>query len=352
MKTKKNEFQLDSVVSEDSSNVNVQTNNSEKKEKQAISERKIWPIIIYPFNHPVNTNHLEKMMDMIIHECENKKMYENPTVVLNKQTRYRVESKLGKTEKEKKEKESFNTLINKYKNLNIEFIDVWSVDTCQMWLDGFGYSMDNCHKKHRTNDVFWLIPGDFYYNLPGGDEALANMLSIPKTVYNSSRCKLCLGEIKTPNNSAKQLIDTYGTYGLLYNWFPTEAQGLRDITSKPRTEFFAIAQEFLEKALVNERWYGYEQTIHILLQNMKDDKPVREVRTVELGGIEDDPGSRSSLASAMQQIERTERVLKLIWREINERKISNWQEKFRQLDKQSEEVRGAAMTIIAKLLPS
>ena len=83
-----------------------------------------------------------------------------------------------------------------------------------------------------------------------------------------------------PLNSAKQLIDTYGTYGLLYNWFPAEAQGIRNITDKPRTEFFAIDYPTLERALIDSRWYAYEQTVMILLQNMSGKIPVRKITNI------------------------------------------------------------------------
>ena len=38
---------------------------------------------------------------------------------------------------------------------------------------------------------------------------------------------MCIGEIATDHNNSKQLIDTYGTFALLYNWFPAEAQEIR-----------------------------------------------------------------------------------------------------------------------------
>jgi len=55
------------------------------------------------------------------------------------------------------------------------------------------------------------------------------------------------------------------------------------------------------------------------------------------------------VASALQQVERTERVLKALWRERNHSK-SGWLEEYRLLETQSEQVRRAALTIFRHLL--
>lgn len=215
-----------------------------------------------------------------------------------------------------------------------------------MWLAGLGEAFDN---KSTTDDVFWLIPGDFNYASNTGHEVLKQLEAIPTTV-ESGDAELCLGEIDVGVNSSKQLIDTYGTYGLLYNWFPAEAQGIRRLTDKPRSEFFAISHDYLKTVLVKQRWYAYEQTIVILLQGMQGDRPMREIRKFRLGDLADDSAHRDGLASAMQQVERTERVLKLYWRELNERQDPLWPERFRRLDHQSEQIRGSAMVILQQIL--
>ncbi|HYI13193.1 MAG TPA: hypothetical protein VEK57_29375 [Thermoanaerobaculia bacterium] len=261
--------------------------------------------------------------------------YARPLTVLNRQTAYRNASS-----------NDFTAFLNSHVKAFSDVIDAWSVDTCQMWLAGFGRAFD---KKSTVYDVYWLIPGDFDYDSSAGRDVLAVLERIPNEVYTGN-AELCLGEIKVPLNSSKQLIDTYGTYGLLYNWFPAEAQGLRTITDKPRTEFFAISHDYLRKALVSQRWYGYEQTIVILLQGMQGVRPMREIRKFELGEIVDEPIGRDTLASAMQQVERTERVLKLYWRELKERQDPLWPDKFRLLDHQSEQIRSAAMVILQQIL--
>lgn len=183
-----------------------------------------------------------------------------------------------------------------------------------------------------------------------GAIALQRLKDIPtKVLYNE--CAICLGEIQVPLNSAKQLIDTYGTYGLLYNWFPAEAKGIRRRTDKPRTEFFAVNYETLKHSLIPHRWYAYEQTLIMLLQNMDGEGEVREIKTVPLGLLTDEEATRSTLAAAMMQVERTERALKLFWRErAIGRGRPNWQDEFRTLDAQSESIRDAAMVILRRVL--
>ena len=215
-----------------------------------------------------------------------------------------------------------------------------------MWLHGFGTAFDD---SETVYDVYWLIPGDFYYADKPGQEVLQRFEAIPDTVY-AGKAEMCIGEISVSPNSAKQLIDTYGTYGLLYNWFPAEAQGLKKITEKPRSEFIAIGHDYLKTALISQRWYGYEQTIVILLQGMQGVRPMRTIKKIELGNLTDEPTGRSDLAGAMQQVERTERVLKLYWRELKGPQDPLWPEKFRILDHQSEQIRSAAMVILQQIL--
>jgi hypothetical protein len=243
-------------------------------------------------------------------------------------------------------KTSYKDFQTKYVDTYSDPIHAWSVDTCQRWLTGFGEAFK---RKVTNEDVYWLIPGDFDYANPNGQKVLDDMKMLPKRVYQGS-CELCLGEIEVPLNSSKQLIDTYGTYGLLYNWFPAEAQGIREITDKPRTEFFAIGHGYLTEALKN-RWYAYEQTIAILLQRMRGRRPTCPILKVKLGAIVDEPEGRDNLASAMQQVERMERMLKLFWREHQQQIGSrSWPDDFRRLDAQSEEVRGAALVILQQIL--
>lgn len=308
---------------------NASTDNNHPPHKM------IHPIIIYPYGHPKDTKDLVALYEGLIRKLKaNTGKYCEPVTVLNRQTHHR-----------NKGNDAFKKLMANHVSKHSEILHTWSVDTCQMWLTGFGYCAD---RGRTTSDVYWLIPGDFNYASDYGKALLEKFEGLPNKVYDAE-CELCLGEITVPLNSSKQLIDTYGTYGLLYNWFPAQAQGLREITDKPRTEFFAIGHNYLDFVL-DRRWYAYEQTIVILLQGMQGRRSARDITKFELGAIVDPDQGRGTLASAMQQVERTERVLKLYWRELNEPQDATWPDKFRKLDAQSEQIRAAALVILEQIL--
>ena len=84
----------------------------------------------------------------------------------------------------------------------------------------------------------------------------------------------------------------------------------------------------------------------MLLQTMFSNK---RISRFFVGDISDLPEGRDSLASAMQQVERTERVLKSVWRERHQAN-QNWLEQYRRLEAQSEQVRRTAMTVFQNIL--
>jgi hypothetical protein len=221
-----------------------------------------------------------------------------------------------------------------------DILDAWCVDTCQMWYTGLGRAFEN----GAENDAYWLIPGDFNYGTPVGQEVLGRLHDLPEIIEELDQ-DLCIGEIATDHNNSKQHIDTYGTFALLYNWFPAEAQEIRQFTERPRSEFFAIRHSFLREVLAH-RWYPYEQTVVMLLHAVFDK---RRISRFFVGNISDLPSGRDALPSAMQQVERTERVVKSLWRE---RHHSNpgWIQRYRELETQSEQVRRTALAILQNLL--
>ena len=299
---------------------------------------RIHPIIVYPYTQSKDYSDLKALYNNLVRPLsEDNKNYARPITVMNRQTyynnaRYKFDDKWNK---------KFESFITDYVRKYSDLLDSWSVDSCQMWLDGFGKAFD---ETTNGEDVYWIIPGDFNYSTSEGKEVISELRKLPDAVMNHEQ-DLCIGEIEVDINSSKQLIDTYGTYGLLYNWFPYEAQEIRKITSKPRSEFFAIRHSFLREVL-RQRWYAYEQTIVILLHGIVGKK---RIHTVELTNITDLPQGRDTLSAAMQQVERTERALKLFWREKNERD-GDWPDIFRKLDSQSEQIRGSALVILENLL--
>lgn len=297
----------------------------------------IRPIVIYPFRHTTTSDDLNALYRSLDDKRRTRpETYDRPVTVVNRQTYYR-----------NRDETSFLGMYNAAKAWSSAMINAWCVDTCQMWLAGFGATFDspiNPKAPNEEGDVYWLIPGDFDYAAKSGN-VLEQMYRIPETVVTDA--DFCLGQLEMDPNSSKHLIDTYGTYGLLFNWFPTEAYEMRNNNIiRPRSEFFAIHHRFLRGALIDHRWFAYEQTIALLLQAGD-----RRVATVPLGGIADPSASRDNLPGALQQIERTERVLKVAWRDQKiKNRTANWVEEFRRLEEQSREIIGAAMTILKNSL--
>jgi len=324
---------------------------SESGEAAAVTKKKVWPIIMFPFAGAGCVGDLVALRDSLEawRTGRGGKDWEfvKPIVIVNNQTEFRNIPPRGRPDSVKAK--AYRTALSELEQ-TCRIKHVWSIDTCSMWQSGLGWAFEEATKTESFDDIFWLIPGDFGYSSPQGKKALEKLVDIPTEIANG-HCEICLGEIEVLPNSSKQLIDTYGTYGLLYNWFPSEAQGLRIITEKPRSEFFAVSYQTLAGALIDTRWYAYEQTLMILLQNMRGRNPVRIVGKVKLGEITDEEMTRSTLASAMTQVERMERALKLYWRDhAISHDRENWRDEFKDLDSQSESIRTAAMVILRRLL--
>jgi len=290
---------------------------------------KIHPVVIYPFRHPGGYADLQALYELIERLDGNRSTYARPITVLDRKTHYAMDSD-----------KAFHDFRKQVIAKHSEILDAWCVDTCQMWYTGLGAAFE----KGGPEDVYWLIPGDFNYGSHMGQEVLSRLHDLPEITLELEQ-DLCIGEIETDNTNHKHMIDIYGTFALLYNWFPYEAQEIRRFTERPRSEFFAMRHCFLREVLA-QRWYAYEQTMVMLLQAVFTKK---KISRFFVGNISDMPEGRESLASAMQQVERTERVLKSLWRERNQ-PANGWIDRYRELENQSEQVRRTALTVLQNLL--
>ena len=106
-----------------------------------------------------------------------------------------------------------------------------------------------------------------------------------------------------------------------------------------------MRHDFLAEAL-RQRWYPYEQTVVMLLQAVFGKKGISRF---SVGHISDLPEGRESVALAMQEVERAERVLKALWRERHEAD-PDWTEQYRRLAATSNQVRHTALIILRNLL--
>jgi hypothetical protein len=286
---------------------------------------KIHPIIVYPFKQPAHDSDLVALYGLVARLAAKPSTYARPITVMDRKTYYSMESNRAFLDFRK------DTVAR-----HSEILDAWCVDTCQMWYVGLGAAFE----RGAENDVYWLIPGDFNYGTPAGQEVLGGLHDLPEIILELDQ-DVCVGEIATGHHNSKHLIDTYGTFALLYTWFPGEAQEIRQFTERPRSEFFAVRHAFLREVLA-QRWYPYEQTVVMLLQAVFGKK---RISRFSVGGISDLPGGSEPLAPALQQVERTERVLKSIWRERNQYR-GDWMQQYRQIETQSEQVRRTAFTIL------
>jgi hypothetical protein len=289
------------------------------------SKCQIHPVVIYPFTQPGDYSDLGELYELIGRLDAEKGQFARPITVIDRKTHFAMEGN-----------KSFLDFRKNIVAKHSDILDAWSVDTCQMWYSGLGMACE----KGGPGDVYWLIPGDFNYGSGIGKEVLGRLHELPKVILEKQH-DFCVGAIATDHNNPKQLIDTYGTFALLYNWFPAEAQEIRKITERPRSEFFAIGHSFLREAL-RQRWYAYEQTMVLLLSAVFSRKQVSEF---SVGDISDLPQGRESLASAVQQVERTERVLKTVWLEWNQPK-PGWAERYHVLESQSNHVRRTSLLIL------
>jgi hypothetical protein len=290
---------------------------------------KIHPVIIYPFRQPGDYADLHGLYELIARLDGERQTYARPITVIDRKTVAAMEGN-----------HAFHDFCKNTVSRHSEMLDAWCVDTCQMWYTGLGRAFD----EGAPNDVYWLIPGDFNYGSAMGQEVLSRLHDLPEICAELQQ-DICIGEIALDHDSSKHLIDTYGTFALLYNWFPKEAREIRGYTEQPRSEFFAVRHGFLREALC-QRWYAYEQTMVMLLQAVFAQKHIAQFF---VGHISDLPEGRESLPSVMQQIERTERVLKTFWRERHQT-VEGWLDQYRELEKESERLRQTAVVTLQNIL--
>lgn len=273
-----------------------------------------------------------------LHTSENTK----PIFVVNKDTVYReIYKKFEDYLKNKKK----GHLLDR---IHVE--QVWAVDTCQMWLQGFGKIIDDREKdgKDDTSSVL-QIPGDLKYIRDFS--AFINNLGNLSAKIEAKHCDFVIGDFEVEPEKSKHLIDMYGTYPLIFNWFPVIATKLKNMKIKrPRSEFLAAGLDFLEEILPFKRKFAYEQTLTFLIHALSDEKDKKKwkIGKVDIGVMLDYEESRG-FREANDQIERTERLLKFLWREKNGGDNFDVKE-FERLDSRSTAIREAAIVSLENFL--
>jgi len=267
-------------------------------------------IIIFPYRGYENNKQLQWYFWWTVERC--KEIDPKPVVVLTRDTVIRQDA---------------DSFLKDERTKTLEVIQTWSVDTCQTWLAGWGHVLDNYPQADRIVQ----IPGDIDYVNEDIDfyDNLKNFIEITSS-------DIAIGDFGTGDKySAKSLVDTYGTYSLLANWFPEISQNIRTLPlHRPRSEFLNIKTSVLRDLLINNKNFAYEQTLNFLIKCWNYDKSKwrYDISVSPLGSLSDDKSFRD-YRGCIDQIERIERMLSLLWREIKEPKKKDGvsDEKFEEL---------------------
>lgn len=253
------------------------------------------PVIIFPYHGYENNEKCEWYFWWTIDRC--KKIDPKPIVVLPRDTVLRQDAA---------------SFINDKRYNTLTVVQTWSVDTCQTWLAGWGHVLDNYPEVERIVQ----IPGDIAY-VHEDVEFYNNLGNFIETTSSD----IAIGDFRTGDKySAKSLVDTYGTYSLLANWFPEISRGIRSLPlHRPRSEFLNINTSVLRDFIIKNRNFAYEQTLNFLIKswNYENAKWEYNISTFPLGIFSDNKSFRD-YGECINQIERIERMLSLLWREIKE----------------------------------
>jgi hypothetical protein len=255
------------------------------------------PVIIFPYLGYENNKKCEWYFWWTVDRC--KEIDPRPIVMLPRDTVIRGDAA---------------SFIKDERYQTLEVVQTWSVDTCQTWLAGWGHVLDHYPQAERIVQ----IPGDIDY-VEEDIEFYDNL----KAFIETTSSDIAIGDFRTGNQySAKSLVDTYGTYSLLANWFPAISQSIRSLPlNRPRSEFLNIKTTVLRELLLKNRNFAYEQTLNFLIKCWNNDETKWRYHISQsfLGTLSDNKSFRS-YRGCIDQIERIERMLSLLWREIKEPK--------------------------------
>jgi len=255
------------------------------------------PIIIFPYSGYENNKKCEWYFWWTVDLC--KTIDPRPIVVLPRDTVIKNQAA---------------SFLNDARTQTLEVIETWSIDTCQTWLAGWGHILDHYPEANRII----TLPGDIEFVQE--DRAFYENL---KQFVESANCDIAIGDFKAGGrSSAKGLVDTYGTYSLLANWFPEFSKGIQSLRLiRPRSEFLNIKTSVMRELLIHHRKFATEQTLNFLIKSWNHSEAAWKYSlSVILLGTVSDIKSFRDYSGCIDQIERIESMLSLLWREIKEPK--------------------------------
>jgi len=265
-------------------------------------------IIIFPFPGMEWESSSHRFLRGLVDQCR-RSSGEDPIVVHDRRSR---------------RPESTCRILDELKANSVTVVETWGVDTCQDWLAGWGHVLDSRLDGDESNHRIVLLPGDLVHVVNEAD--LFSTIGDFITFDNSP---FLIGDFESESPySTKELIDSYGVFLLVANWFPEAWQAIQGLQiRRPRSEFINISVPEL-RGLLKSRAFAYEQTLNMLIlkwyaccQRAAGNRSKaerfwnKEVARMYLGKIADDPSDRH-YRGAIDQIERTERMLRMLWREV------------------------------------
>ncbi len=173
-------------------------------DKKSINSK---PVIIFPYWGYENNKKCEWYFWWTVDQC--KEIDPRPIVMLSKDTVLRQHAA---------------SFVKDPRYKTLEVVQTWSVDSCQTWLAGWGHVLDNYPAAERIVQ----IPGDIDY--VAEDVEFYDKL---KGFIETTDSDIAIGDFRTGDQySAKSLVDTYGTFSLLANWFPEISRSIRSNISQ------------------------------------------------------------------------------------------------------------------------
>jgi len=269
------------------------TTETSKKEPS----QKIKTIVIFPYSGYENNKRCEWYFWWTVDLCRT--VDPKPIVVISRDTIIKNQAPRFLADKRTK---------------TLDVIQTWSVNTCQNWLIGWGHVLDTHPDAQRVA----VVPGDIVY--AHEDQTFYENL---KSFLETSDADIAIGDFRIGDKSnAKGLVDVYGTYPLLANWFPQVSKNIHLLPLiRPRSEFLNIKTNVLRELLIFHRKFATEQTVNILIKSCDNAEGIWKYKlsTVLLGTLSDIKTFRD-YSGCVDQIERIEVMLSTLWREINEPK--------------------------------
>ena len=296
-------------------------------------------LIMFPYSGYDKGSPREAVFWNIV-KCSTGVTHQPPIVILNRDTERRGQAK------------AFLAYIDNHSD-KVVVRRTWSVDTCQMWLSGWGKILDA--DKADNDDRIIQLPGDLDF-IEDQNNSRSGFFNKLETFIALPDWDFIIGDFTSGDIfSAKELIDWYGTYALMANWFPEIAQKIRQLPlNKPRSEFLNIRVGTLSE-LLNYRKFAYEQTLNMLIRCWDAEKKDwrYRIKSQELGTLKDDSSFRQ-YRDCLDQIERIERMLKLLWREMHDPLLKNnpqeFMDQYERYDRRSTSIRDNARIIIRNIL--